>query len=71
MFTADERFVGKPLLVMVRTDRWKLNYLSWERSRLFDLENNPREFRNVIDDAGNAGIVKELTKIAESTGRPV
>lgn len=70
VFTADDRFVGKPPIVMVRTDRWKLNHLSWERSELFDLENDPGEFRNVIDDAGNAGIVKELTKIAESTSRP-
>ena len=71
VFTADDRFVGKPPIIMVRTDRWKFNYLSWERSELFDLENDPGEFRNAIDDAGNAGIVKELTKIAESTSRPV
>ena len=71
VFTADDRFVGKPPIIMVRTDRWKFNYLSWERSELFDLENDPGEFRNAIEDAGNAGIVKELTKIAESTSRPV
>ena len=71
VFTADDRFVGRPPIIMVRTDRWKFNYLSWERSELFDLENDPGEFRNAIDDAGNAGIVKELTKIAESTSRPV
>jgi choline-sulfatase len=64
VFTADDRFVGKPPILMVRTKRWKLNYLSWERSELFDLENDPGEFRNVIDDSGNAGIVKELTKVA-------
>ena len=69
VFTADDRFVGKPPIRMVRTDRWKLNYLSWERSELFDLENDPREFRNVIDDAGNAGIVRELEKIARTTVR--
>ena len=50
---------------MVRTDRWKLNYLSWARSELFDVENDPGEFQNVIDDSGNAGIVKELTAIAK------
>ncbi len=71
VFTADDRFVGRPPIIMVRTDRWKFNYLSWERSELFDLENDPGEFRNAIDDAGNAGVVKELTKIAESTSRPV
>ena len=49
---------------MVRTDRWKLNYLSWSRSELFDLQNDPREVCNCIDEGGNAGIVKELTAIA-------
>ncbi len=68
VFTADDRFVGKPPILMVRTDRWKLNYLSWERSELFDLENDPGEFRNAIDDPGNAGIVKELVRIATTTG---
>ncbi len=65
VFTRDDRYVGKPPILMVRTDRWKLNHLSWERSELFDLENDPGEFHNVIDDSGNAGIVKELTAIAE------
>ena len=69
VFTADNRFVGKPPILMVRTDRWKLNYLSWDRSELFDLRNDPGEFRNAIDDSGNAGIVKELTRIARTTFR--
>ena len=64
VFTADNRFVGKPPILMVRTDRWKLNYLSWARSELFDLRKDPGEFDNVIDDPGNSGIVKELTAIA-------
>ena len=64
VFTADNRFVGKPPILMVRTDRWKLNYLSWERSELFDLRNDPGESRNAIDDSGNAGIVNELTRVA-------
>ena len=61
VFTKDNRYVGKPPILMVRTDRWKLNYLSWERAELFGLENDPHEFHNAIDEAGNAGIVKELT----------
>ena len=69
VFTADDRFVGKPPILMVRADRWKLNYLSWERSELFDLRSDPAEHRNVIDDPGNAGIVKELTAIAQSNYR--
>ncbi len=67
VFTADDRFVGKPPILMVRTDRWKLNYLSWERSELFDLHNDPGEFHNVVDGSGNAGIVKELETIAKRT----
>ncbi len=66
VFTADDRFVGKPPILMVRTGKWKLNYLSWERSELFDLEQDPGEFRNVIDDSGNAGIARELSNIASS-----
>ncbi|MDE0626671.1 MAG: sulfatase-like hydrolase/transferase [Bryobacterales bacterium] len=70
VFTADDRFVGRPPILMVRTNRWKLNYLSWERSELFDLENDPGEFRNAIDDPGNSGIVRELEKIATTAGHP-
>ena len=65
VFTRDNRYVGKPPILMVRTDRWKLNYLSWARSELFDLENDPNEFRNVIDDPANASIARELTDIAK------
>lgn len=65
VFTRDNRYVGKPPILMVRTDRWKLNYLSWARSELFDLKNDPNEFRNVIDDPANASIARELTDIAK------
>ena len=68
VFTADDRFVGKPPILMVRTDRWKLNDLSWDRSELFDLASDPGETRNAIDDPGNAGIVKELVNIAKTAG---
>lgn len=67
VFTRDDRYVGKDPIIMVRTDRWKLNYLSWSRSELFDLTKDPGEFHNVIDDPGNTGIVKELTAIARRT----
>jgi hypothetical protein len=50
---------------MVRTDKWKLNYLPWGRSELFDLAGDAGEFRNRIDDPGVAGVVRELTAIAE------
>jgi uncharacterized sulfatase len=65
VFTEDDRYVGKPPILMVRTDKWKLNYLSWDRSELYDLEKDPGEHRNVIDEAGNAGVVRELTAAAK------
>jgi len=64
VFTKDDRYVGKGPILMVRTDRWKLNYLDWGRSELFDLSNDPGEFINRIDDTGLGGVVKELTAIA-------
>ena len=65
VFTQDNRYVGKSPILMVRTNQWKLNYLSWGRSELFDLEKDPNEFTNVIDELENAWIVRELTEIAE------
>ncbi|MBI1356679.1 MAG: sulfatase-like hydrolase/transferase [Acidobacteria bacterium] len=64
VFTKDDRYVGKPPILMVRTERYKLNYLSWDRSELYDLEKDPGEHYNAIDDPGNAGIVKELEATA-------
>jgi choline-sulfatase len=60
VFTKDDRYVGKPPILMLRTGRWKFNYLSWERCELFDLEKDPGEFENCVDAPGNAGIVREL-----------
>ncbi len=67
VFTKDDRYVGKPPMLMVRTDRWKLNYLSWDRCELYDVVNDPGEEHNRIDEVGNRGIVKELKQIAERT----
>lgn len=64
VFTRDDRYVAKPPILMVRTDRWKLNYLSWDRSELFDLEKDPDEFHNLIDDPAHASLIRELTAIA-------
>lgn len=66
VFTRDNRYVGREPILMVRTERYKLNYLSWERSELFDLEKDPGETRNAIDDPGLSGVVKELEALARS-----
>lgn len=65
VFTRDNRYVGKPPILMVRTDTWKLNYLRWDRRELFDVAADPGEFHNRIDDTGHAGIARELGRMAE------
>jgi len=65
VFTRDDRYVGKPPIRMVRTDQWKLNYLDWDRSELFDVRKDPGEFENRIDDTANRGVVRELEAIAK------
>ena len=50
---------------MVRTERWKLNYLDWGRSELFDLQNDPHEFHNVIDQDAHRSVVRELIETAQ------
>ncbi len=65
VFTKDDRYVGRPPLLMVRTAQYKLNYLSWDRSELFDVQKDPGEFSNRIDDLALTGVVGELKLIAE------
>lgn len=65
VFTRDDRYVGKPPLLMVRTDKYKLNYLSWARCELYDIQKDPGEFQNRIDDPGLQDVRRELTRIAE------
>lgn len=64
VFTADDRYVGREPIRMVRTERWKLNYLDWGRSELFDLQNDPDEFHNLIDQDAHRSVVRELTETA-------
>ncbi len=44
----------------LRTTRWKLNVNSGDRSELYDLDNDPGEMRNLIDDAAQRGTVDDL-----------
>ena len=49
---------------MVRCGPHKLNYYHGERSELFDLDRNPEECDDRIDDPNYSAVVKELTDIA-------
>lgn len=59
---------------MIRTDRWKYVYRSIGGSALFDLESDPHENVNTVNDPGRAGKVRELHRRLrgwmESTGDP-
>lgn len=63
-FTKDNRFVGKPPLLMVRDERWKLCYLDWDRCELYDLAEDPHERTNRIDDPQCCAKADELKAIA-------
>ncbi len=45
---------------MVRTRRWKLNYYPGGLGELYDLENDPEEFRNLYNDPTCQKVVHEL-----------
>jgi len=57
--TSDHRAHGKA--VMVRSRRWKYVRRLYERDELYDLRSDPQELTNVIDDAGHADIVADLS----------
>jgi arylsulfatase A-like enzyme len=44
---------------MVRTERWKYVFYERFRPQLFDLENDPRELRDLGDDAGTEAVRRE------------
>lgn len=46
---------------MIRRANFKLNYYHGQRSELFDLDSDPDEFNDLIDDPGYASIAQELT----------
>jgi len=61
-FTPGEGIAGvrHPDSKMVRTDRWKLNYYPGNGGELYDLRNDPGEWRNLYRDPAHAGTVREL-----------
>jgi choline-sulfatase len=52
--------IRHPDAKMVRTRRWKLNYYPANGGELYDLENDPGEFRNLYVDPAHQGLVREL-----------
>jgi len=48
---------------MVRTDRWKYVHSEGDLHQLYDLENDPRENVNLIDDPAHAAIAAELDEL--------
>lgn len=44
----------------IRTARWKLNVNLADRSELYDLQNDPGEMINLIDDTGHRDVVDDL-----------
>lgn len=60
VFTRDDRYVGKPPLRMIRTQRYKLNHLDWGRDELFDLAADPGEHCNRIDDPSLSDVADDL-----------
>lgn len=62
---------------MIRTERWKYVHSEGDRHQLYDLENDPHENVNLIDDQAYAAIRKELDarlcrdwKIPDTSGIP-
>ena len=52
--------IRHPDAKMVRTRRWKLNYYPGNGEELYDLENDPREERNLAGDPAHRSTVSEL-----------
>lgn len=48
---------------MIRTDRWKYVHSEGDLHQLYDLESDPHENVNLIDDPAHAGIAKELDEL--------
>ncbi len=51
---------------MIRKGAWKYVFFTWHDGLLFNLDEDPGEFVNRIDDPSCAGIVKELRTILDS-----
>jgi arylsulfatase A-like enzyme len=45
---------------MVRTARWKYVYIPHDRDELYDLEADPAEMHNLVDDSEHSEILEQM-----------
>jgi arylsulfatase A-like enzyme len=61
---ADTNLTGTRMESMVRSERWKLvHFLGEDAGQLFDLENDPKELRNLWDDPDHAETKREMREV--------
>jgi arylsulfatase A-like enzyme len=54
------RVSGLPWRTVVTADGWKLNLSPGDQCELYDLNGDPYEQRNLFDDPGQAGRIRDL-----------
>ena len=70
VFTRDDRYVGRPPIRMIRTQNWKLNHLEWGQDELYDLQSDPGEHLNRIDDPALTSTIAELNTLLVEAREP-
>ncbi len=61
---ADTNLTGTKMETMVRSERWKLvQFMGESAGQLFDMENDPKEKRNLWDDPDHAEIKQDMHDI--------
>ncbi|MCP4305251.1 MAG: DUF4976 domain-containing protein, partial [bacterium] len=60
----DTNLTGTRMETMVRSNRWKLvTFVGDDSGQLFDLENDPKEKRNLWDDPDHAETKQEMREV--------
>ena len=67
-----DRNLGNPLINLMSTlpwrcvvtgDRWKLNLCAGDKSELFDLDTDPHEMNNLIDDPDQQDRIRRMSAL--------